>query len=95
MKALIYGEIMAFGRHTLSQIILTLGLVNEDWTAWYRLYNGERFQEAQANEVLFQEYLKAVEPDGLLVLGGDGTQTPRTRGSYANGVKSQGSKFDI
>ena len=78
MKALIFGEIMAFGRHTISQIILSLGLVNEDWTAWYRLFSRGRFQEAQANAVLLRECLKTMKADDLLVLGGDGTQTPRT-----------------
>lgn len=78
IKALIFGEIMAFGRHTLSQIILSLGLVNEDWTAWYRLFSQGRFQEEKANEVLLRECLKEIESEDLLVLGGDGTQTPRT-----------------
>jgi hypothetical protein len=78
MKALVFGEIMAFGRHTLSQIILSLGLVNEDWTAWYRLFSRGRFQEAKANEVLLQECLQELGAEDLLVLGGDGTQTPRT-----------------
>ena len=78
IKALVYGEIMAFGRHTLSQIILTLGLVSEDWTAWYRLFSRGRFQEEPANRVLLKECLKEIKVGDLLVLGGDGTQTPRT-----------------
>lgn len=78
IKALVFGELLAFGRHTLSQIILSLGLVNEDWSAWYRLFNQGRFQEERANEVLFKECLEHIPADGLLVLGGDATQTPRT-----------------
>lgn len=78
IKALVFGEMMVFGRHTLSQVILSLGLVNEDWTAWYRLFSQGRFDEEQANEVLFRECLQELGTEDLLVLGGDGTQTPRT-----------------
>lgn len=85
IKALVLGEIVAFGRRTLSQIILSLGLVNDDWTAWYRLFSRQRFKEEAANKVLFAECLAHISPTSLLVVGGDGTQTPRT-GKKIEGV---------
>ena len=32
--ALIMAELFAFGRHTITQLLLTLGLTEEDWSAW-------------------------------------------------------------
>jgi hypothetical protein len=85
MKALVFGELFAFGRHRVSQILLSLGLVNDDWSAWYRFFSQGRFGEAKANEVLFKECLKHLPETELLVLGGDATQTPRT-GKKIEGV---------
>lgn len=85
ITALVYGKLATFGRHTLSQMILVLGLVHDDWTAWYRVFNQARFSEERAREVLFGELLKHIEADGLLVVGGDGMQTPRT-GKHIEGV---------
>ncbi|MBI5929978.1 MAG: hypothetical protein HY862_11755 [Chloroflexi bacterium] len=53
----------AMGRHTLTQVLMALGLTSEDWSAWYRLFSEERFNEKEVNGVLG---------------GGDGTQMPCT-----------------
>ena len=76
--ALLFGEIMVFARHTISQILLCLGLVREDWSAWYRFFSDGRFDYDKASEILFAETLKHVGEDELYVVGGDGTQTPRS-----------------
>jgi hypothetical protein len=78
MKALVFGEMLALGRHTLTQVLMALGLTEADWTAWYRLFSEARFDEAAVNGVLLGECLKHIGAEEVLVLGGDGTQTPRT-----------------
>lgn len=78
MKALVFGEMLALGRHTLTQVLMALGLTEADWTAWYRLFSEARFEEEAVNGVLLGECLKHIGAEEVLVLGGDGTQTPRT-----------------
>lgn len=83
--ALVLAEVMALARHTVSQLLMVLGLNDDDWSAWYRLFSGGRFDEAAAGEVLVEETLKHVGPEELYVVGGDGTQVPRT-GTRIEGV---------
>ena len=40
--ALVLGSVFAFARHTLSQLLLTLGVTEQDWSAWYRLFSAPR-----------------------------------------------------
>lgn len=76
--ALVLAEIMVFGRHTITQLIMSLGLVDQDWSAWYRLFSHGRFNYERASEILFEETLAHVGEDELYVVGADGTQTPRS-----------------
>lgn len=76
--ALLFAEIIVFARHTITQMLLSLGLVKEDWSAWYRFLSAGRFDYDKASEILFVETLKHVGEDELYVVGGDGTQTPRS-----------------
>jgi hypothetical protein len=36
------ASVVCLGRHTLSQLLVTLGLGAADWTAWYRVFNRAR-----------------------------------------------------
>lgn len=76
--ALVFGEVFAFARHTVTQSLLALGLTDADWTAWYRLFSRERFDEAALTGCLFRETLAHVAVDEPYVIGVDGTQIPRT-----------------
>lgn len=76
--ALVLAEIFTFGRHTMTQLLMTLGLTTIDWSAWYRLLSQKRFDPDQASAVIFGETLRHVEPDALYVVAGDATQTPRS-----------------
>lgn len=78
--ALLMAEIIVFARHTITQLLVALGLNDEDWSAWYRLFSEGRFDYDQASEILFSETLKHVGEDELYVVVGDGTQTPRSSG---------------
>jgi hypothetical protein len=77
MIALVLGELFAFARHTVTQLLMTLGMNEHDWSAWYRLFSRGHFQEAQVADVLLEETLRHVGADAVYVVAGDGTQVPR------------------
>lgn len=60
---LVMGEVFNFGRHTVTQDLLTLGMNEGDWSGWYRLFSRERFEEEQLSNCLLGETLKQV-PEG-------------------------------
>lgn len=74
---LVLAEVMAFARHTVTQLVMVLGENGEDWSGWYRLFSRKRFDEGAAAEVMVQETLKHVGEEEVYVVGGDGTQVPR------------------
>lgn len=76
--ALVFGELFAFARHTVTQTLLALGLSDTDWTAFYRLFSRPRFEEVRLAGCLFGETLAQCSPDEPYVAGIDGTQVPRT-----------------
>ena len=78
VKALVYALLFAFGRRTLTQLLITLGLTDRDWSGWYRIFSQLRFDPMQASEIMLKEVLGHIAKDEILVVGGDGTQTPRT-----------------
>ena len=75
--ALVVAEVMVFARHTVTQLLMVLGLNEEDWSAWYRLFSSRRFDEAAVSEVMLDETLTHVGAEDLYVVAGDGTQVPR------------------
>lgn len=76
--ALVLAEIFVFARHTITQLLMSLGQADADWSSWYRLLSQRRFRYEQASEVLFGETLKHVGVDEVYVVAGDATQTPRS-----------------
>lgn len=76
--ALLLAEVFVFARHTMTQLLLGLGQTEQDWSAWYRLFSQRRFRYEQASQVVLGETLKHVAPEDVYVVGGDGTQTPRS-----------------
>lgn len=77
VMALVWAEVLAFGRHTVTQLLLTLGLVKEDWSAWYRLFSHLRFDELRTAKVQLEVILGLVPKEQPLVTGIDGFQVPR------------------
>lgn len=75
---LVMAELFTFGRHTVTQLLMTLGLTEQDWSAWYRLFSQERFNYEVASAGLFAESLRYVGEDEVYVVAGDATQTPRS-----------------
>ena len=74
---LIMAELFAFGRHTITQLLLTLGLTDEDWSAWYRVYSAGRFDEEKTGEVMLQEMVAEVAATEPFTVGVDGFHVPR------------------
>lgn len=76
--ALVVAEVFAFARHTVTQLLMSLGQTDVDWSIWYRVFSQGRFVYEQAQAVLVRETLKHVSSDAVYVVAGDGTQTPRS-----------------
>lgn len=72
--ALVFAEVVVWARHTVTQLLWALGIQNEDWSAWYRLFSRGRFHEEGVNSVLLRETLRHVAPTDVYVIGGDGVQ---------------------
>lgn len=75
--ALVLAEIFAFGRHTVTQLLLTVGMAEGDWSAWYRLFSCQRVSEERLATQLVRETLQHVGADEVYAVGTDGTQIPR------------------
>lgn len=75
---LVLGEVFCFSRHTVTQNLLSLGLTDTDWSAWYRLFSRRRFDPDAASRVMFQESLQHVPLEQPYVIGADGVQVPRS-----------------
>lgn len=78
LELLVLSEVFTFGRHTVTQLLMSLGLNDQDWSGWYRLFSEERFNYAAASEGLFTESLRYVAEHELYVVAGDATQTARS-----------------
>lgn len=75
---LVVAEIVVFARHTITQLLMGIGLTELDWSSWYRLFSHGRFPYDAASSVLFGQTMQHIEPDELYVVAGDGTQTRRS-----------------
>jgi hypothetical protein len=76
--ALVVAELFVFARHTITQLILSLGMSEQDWSAWYRVFSAKRFVYDKASAIFFKLTLKHVSEDDVYVVGGDSRQTPRS-----------------
>ncbi|RMF99615.1 MAG: hypothetical protein D6735_15035, partial [Acidobacteria bacterium] len=76
--ALLFGELFAFARHTVTQVLLALGMHDTDPTAFYRLFSRSRFDDATLTACLFRETLKRCSKHDPYVIGIDSTQIPRS-----------------
>jgi hypothetical protein len=75
---LIVSELFAFSGHRVTDLLRAVGLVKEDWSAWYRLWEKPgRFVEERAGAVLFKQTLAHVESSEPYVIGIDSTQVWR------------------
>lgn len=75
---LVLAELFVLARHTVTQLLMSLGQTEGDWSSWYRLFSQGRFRYEAASAVLLRETLKHVPEEAVYVVAGDGTQTPRS-----------------
>lgn len=77
-QVLVMAEIMGIGRQTVTQLLVTMGLTKDDWSAWYRLFSEQRYKEEETSGVMVQEMLKEVPTEEPFVIGVDGFPVPRS-----------------
>jgi hypothetical protein len=75
---LVVAELLVFARHTVTQLLMSVGWTERDWSGWYRLFSHDRFPYEGLSTVLFGETLQHVGADEVYVVAGDGTQTRRS-----------------
>jgi hypothetical protein len=75
--ALLVGWLCAFGRHTITQVLLALGLGEADWTAFYRLFSRQRIDYERLTATLLEQTLALSAPQEPYLGGVDATQIPR------------------
>src|SRR5437763_8691790 len=54
---LFIGWLFAFSRKTMTQLLVSLGWVGRDWSAWYRLLSQPRLAYERLAERLFEQTL--------------------------------------
>lgn len=40
---MVMAELVVFARHTITQLLMAVGLTDEDWSGWYRLFSEDGF----------------------------------------------------
>lgn len=71
--------VLGFGRQTLTRWIVTLGLGDQDWTSWYRLFNQSRVHLPTLQATLLAQVLADIPPtESVIAVAVDATQLPRT-----------------
>jgi hypothetical protein len=75
---LVLGELFNFGRHTVTQGLMTLGMTDGDWSGWYRLFSWRRYKEERVAKLFVRETLPHTKPEEPYVVGADGVQIPRS-----------------
>jgi hypothetical protein len=76
--ALVLAELFVFARHTVTQLLMSLGQTETDWSIWYRLFSQRRFNYEAAREVVFRKTVDFGAASEVYVVAGDTTQTPRS-----------------
>jgi hypothetical protein len=77
LRALVLGQVCAVARHTVTQGLLALGLVDADPSAFYRLVGRARLDTDALAHCYVRETLADVPADSPYVAVVDGVQIPR------------------
>ena len=75
---LFFGELFSFARHTVTQGLLALGITDGDWSAFYRLFSHERFEEEALSNCLLGETLQHVPEQAVYCVAVDGVAIHRS-----------------
>ena len=76
--ALVLGFLLGVTRPTIAGVLLTLGLHDADWSAFYRLFSRERVDYDALTRCYLGQTLAQIPADGPYVAVLDGTQLPRS-----------------
>jgi hypothetical protein len=76
-SALVLASLFAFARHTVTQLLVSLGQTEHDWSAWYRLFSVPRLDYAELTRCYLRETLHEIGAEGPYVAVVDGVQLPR------------------
>lgn len=76
--ALVFASLFAFARHTVTQLLLALGVTGSDWSAWYRLFSHPRLDYDALSAQFVRETLAQIPAEGPYVVAVDGVQLPRS-----------------
>ncbi len=77
-QALVLGHLFAFARRTITQALLALGLTENDWSAFYRLFSEPRVDYEELTRRFFEQTLPHVPATEPYVAVVDGVQLPRS-----------------
>ncbi len=77
LRALVVGTVRTVARPTITGLLLTLGLTDTDWSAFYRLFSAGRLDYDTLTRRFLQETLVEIPPEKPYVAVMDGTQLPR------------------
>lgn len=75
---MVLGEVFNFGRHTVTQGLMALGMTDGDWSGWYRLFSKGRYAEQKAARIFIRETFGHTSANEPYVAGVDGVQIPRS-----------------
>ena len=78
LMLLTVGNLLALGRHTVTQLLVTLGRGDTDWSAWYRLFAVPRIAIDRLQAILLEQALRDEPATAVLPVVLDATQLPRS-----------------
>ena len=77
LSAFAVGWLLTLGRHTVTRVLAVLGLVEVDWSAFYRLLGRDRVAYDTLSRELLRQTLDLAPADGPYLVAVDGTTIPR------------------
>jgi hypothetical protein len=77
VTGLVLGWLLAFERHTVTRVLAALGLVDADWSGFYRLLGRPRFAYDRLTRCLLRETLPLADPARPYLVALDGVVVPR------------------
>lgn len=90
--ALLVAELLTVGRHTVTQLLRSLGVDEGDWSGWYRLFSRPRFVEERLGGQLVGETVQHGAEDRAYVTTLDGVVIPRSGAQVAGSSWWRGQK---
>ena len=79
-SGLAVGWLLALGRHTVTRVLAALGLVEVDWTAFYRLFAHDRIDYDTLSGELVRRTLDLAPAEEPYLITVDGTVIPAAAG---------------